>query len=399
MPNVLVQDSSLTAIADAIRAKNGTETTYKPAEMADAITNLPSGGGDLPEEALVITGDCNYRFAHNGWNWFIKNYEDRIVTKDITDAGYMFKINNLTEIPFEINMASNKALFKHMFDSSDFLSSPTKINLNLTTVNSTNVDLSYMFYIASDARTLDQVFNEDELNILKTFKVTSSYSVPQYNNIFNSCYSLRSVPSWWYKLGYSEESTAYPAYSYTPYYYAFQNCYVLDEIKDIPLNSYPNSTGSYTSNIFYNIISYCNRLKSFTFALNDGVPYVVRWKSQILDLSSYIGYASSLFNITNHNSGITAAKQVSDDNTYQALKDDPDWFTTKADYSRYNHDSAVETINSLPDTSAYLASAGGTNTIKFKGTSGSATDGGAINTLTEEEIAVATAKGWTVSLV
>ena len=46
-----------------------------------------------------------------------------------------------------------------------------------------------------------------------------------------------------------------------------------------------------------------------------------------------------------------------------------------------------------------LATAGGTNTIKFKGDSGSATDGGAINTLTEEEIAVATAKGWTVSLV
>ena len=53
----------------------------------------------------------------------------------------------------------------------------------------------------------------------------------------------------------------------------------------------------------------------------------------------------------------------------------------------------------MPDTSAYLAANGGTNTIKFKGESGSATDGGAINTLTAEEIAVATAKGWTVSLV
>ena len=68
-------------------------------------------------------------------------------------------------------------------------------------------------------------------------------------------------------------------------------------------------------------------------------------------------------------------------------------------YSRYNHDSAVATINSLPDTSAYLAANGGTNTIKFKGAAGSATDGGAINTLTEEEIAVATAKGWTCSFV
>jgi hypothetical protein len=99
------------------------------------------------------------------------------------------------------------------------------------------------------------------------------------------------------------------------------------------------------------------------------------------------------------NSGITADKEVKDDATYQALKNDPDWFTQKLEYSRYNHDSAVATINSLPDTSAYLATAGGTNTIKFKGAAGSATDGGAINTLTEEEIAVAIAKGWTVTLV
>jgi hypothetical protein len=76
------------------------------------------------------------------------------------------------------------------------------------------------------------------------------------------------------------------------------------------------------------------------------------------------------------------------------LKNDPDWYSSKVEYSRYNHDSAVNTINSLPDTSAY-----GTNTIKFKGAAGSATDGGAINTLTEEEIAVAAVKGWTVTFV
>ena len=131
----------------------------------------------------------------------------------------------------------------------------------------------------------------------------------------------------------------------------------------------------------------------------DGQPYVVKWKSQVIDLSPRIGYSDDIASILNYNSGITADKEVKDDATYQALKNDADWFTTNIAYSRYNHDSAVATINTLPDTSAYLATAGGTNTIKFKGESGSATDGGAINTLTEAEIAVATAKGWTVSLV
>lgn len=45
MANVLVQDTSLTAIADAIRTKNGETTQYKPAEMATAIAAIPSGGG------------------------------------------------------------------------------------------------------------------------------------------------------------------------------------------------------------------------------------------------------------------------------------------------------------------------------------------------------------------
>lgn len=39
--NVLVNEDSLSAIASAIRAKNGTDTTYKPAQMAPAIAALP----------------------------------------------------------------------------------------------------------------------------------------------------------------------------------------------------------------------------------------------------------------------------------------------------------------------------------------------------------------------
>ncbi len=44
MANVLVQDSSLTAVGNAIRAKNGSTTQYKPAEMAAAIQALGDSG-------------------------------------------------------------------------------------------------------------------------------------------------------------------------------------------------------------------------------------------------------------------------------------------------------------------------------------------------------------------
>ena len=167
---------------------------------------------------------------------------------------------------------------------------------------------------------------------------------------------------------------------------------MLDELVNLPLPY----TAVMTSNMFLSTFYSNSRLKALTFATNeDGTPLIKQWKSQTLDLLNNIGYAP--YADTLLGCGAVIDKQVLDNATYQALKNDPDCWTAKLEYSRYNHDSAVETINSLPDTSAYLTTAGGTNTIKFKGAAGSATDGGAINTLTEEEIAVATAKGWTVS--
>lgn len=61
MANVLVQDTSLTAIADAIRGKNGSSTLYKPGEMAAAITDLPtgSGGGEVVFKNAFITPTAN----------------------------------------------------------------------------------------------------------------------------------------------------------------------------------------------------------------------------------------------------------------------------------------------------------------------------------------------------
>ncbi len=53
MANVLVEETSLEDIADAIRSKNGTSTKYKPAEMADAISAI-SGGGITPSGTKQI---------------------------------------------------------------------------------------------------------------------------------------------------------------------------------------------------------------------------------------------------------------------------------------------------------------------------------------------------------
>lgn len=48
MSNVLVKEASLQAIANSIRAKNGSTDTYKPGDMAAAIDGIEGGG--LPKE-------------------------------------------------------------------------------------------------------------------------------------------------------------------------------------------------------------------------------------------------------------------------------------------------------------------------------------------------------------
>lgn len=42
---VAILDDTMTDIADAIRAKNGSQATMKPGQMATAIASIPSGGG------------------------------------------------------------------------------------------------------------------------------------------------------------------------------------------------------------------------------------------------------------------------------------------------------------------------------------------------------------------
>ena len=47
MSKKLYEESSVQAIADAIRAKNGLTNTYKIGDMATAVESISGGGGRL----------------------------------------------------------------------------------------------------------------------------------------------------------------------------------------------------------------------------------------------------------------------------------------------------------------------------------------------------------------
>ncbi len=377
----------LNAIGDAIRAKTGGSEKLTLDQMPTEIASISSGGG-AEVEPTVLTGSTSYVCSGSVAAAYIKLYGNTITTKDISSStDNMFYNSTLEYIPFDINCSNSSEiqLQNTFYYAKNLKEVPYVYNPKPRQMNG-------LFGYCHNLREIpEDYFDTWDFNTLYMANSTSGYN-GRAEGVFNSCYSLRKTP-----LGWVKYMNPVSSYSYAAYYNMFSGCYSLDEIVDLPIPYInPNWTGSVLSTLPYR----CFRLKRFTFETNkDGTPLVVQWKSQTLDLGEFIGYADSITYILNYNSGITADKEVSGIEQYQALKNDPDWFTRNQVYSRYNHDSAVETINSLPDTSAYLATAGGTNTIKFRGVCGSGTDGGAINTLTEEEIAVAAAKGWTVTFI
>ena len=416
----------LSAIGDAIREKNGGTDLLTLDQMPTEISNIQGGGtveeltitsngtynpptgidgyapvvvnvpqdGSPPAEAFNISGSCQYRFAYNNWNWFIEKYGNQITTSNITslERGF-YESNSLTSIPFELNCYFDYYITcQELFNNCQSLIKAPRINV----LNSDYIHrIPYIYNIFYNCYNLIDIdydyfshwFSEEQWE-----QINNGSSNHNVHSLFYSCHSLRKHP---------DISMLYSTNTYINVYQrTFHSCYCLDEI----LN-YPVWSANLTDNKFNDPFLYNFRLKNLTFKTNsDGTPKTANWKNQTIALTAYVGYIdTNQFNdyIKKYGSatGITEDKKVSDDATYQALKDDPNWYAWGINYSRYNHDSAVNTINSLPDTSAYLTANGGTNTIKFEGQSGALTDGGAINTLTEEEIAVATAKGWTVSLV
>ena len=375
--------NKLTAIGNAIRRKTGGTDLLTLDGMVTAINGISTGGGTLPEEAFNITGRCDSRFKDNSWNWFINNYGSQVTTNNIIDCNQMFyNSNEITTIPFSINCKPSLVInCTQMFSGCKQLTAlPPEITVQIEKMGNA---FNSCYCLREIPDSYSETFDFSHFNI--TTEADAGY-------IFSSCYSLRKIPSGFLKKIYSKSQFSWRRL----YNSGFQNCYSLDEIIGIPVDS-----SVFTSNNFSITFYHNGRAKNIIFDTNeDGTAKTAQWKNQVIELDT-VGYANALDKqkILGYNSGITADKEVTDDTTYAALKNDPDWFTFNEAYSRYNKTSAIATINSLPDTSAYIAANGGTNTIKFTGIAGSATDGGAINTMTEEEIAVATAKGWTVTFV
>ena len=378
----------LTSIADAIREKGGTTEKLTLDAMPTAIANLPTGGGGdcnglhIPEEYLTLTGSCQYRFYGGGWDWFIEEFGEKIKTKDITNVSGMFQNSSkLKRVPFSIETTNTMLEWKNLFVNCNSIEYIERIPLIKAS------SLQSIFESCSKLR---------ELPVVDVMEVKQDVSSGM-KSFITYCYSLREIPD--YYMECFTNNTAITSTSSHPYYALFRDCSCLNEAKKIRVNTVKEMTSNIFSNTFYR----CYRLKGITFdTLNDnGTPLNVKWKNQTIDLSQYVGWAGDAYadqKILDFNSGITADKEVVNKDDYNRLKDDPDWWSRQFMFSRFGHDAAVELINTLPDASAYIEAQGASNNIvKFYSNAGSAIDGGSVSALTEEEIAVAAAKGWSIA--
>lgn len=96
MSKVYLEDSTLTNIANAIRAKAGNSTQLLPSEMPAAITALPTGGGggDIPEYYIPIPAANEYSLGRVGsgtpleYNWIKIPFSASESELDVTILGF-----------------------------------------------------------------------------------------------------------------------------------------------------------------------------------------------------------------------------------------------------------------------------------------------------------------------
>lgn len=374
MADYLIKDTTLTNIADAIRAKKSSTDTYTPAEMATAIASIESGGGELTEEDLTFTDDLSYFNYYGRMGKLIKKCGSQMSFNSVSSMYGAFQGNDTLNSDFSnwtINLSNHASLSNAFSQTSSIKKFPKLAG------GSINKCLS-MFYQFGGENIPDDLFSNTTFNL--------NSSGVDYEGIFRECYYLKKVPLWYSNMAFTRANFTLSAYS-NPYAVCFQYCRRVNEIT-LPLILSPVNL---ESNAFINTFEEVNSARKIVFAPSpESGNESCNWKRQVIDLTKHVGYVDRSIG--------DSSKKIYNATTYVALKNDPDAWTDDITYSFYNHDSALETLNSLPFT-GNSASQSSPNIIKFKGESGSATDGGAINTLTTAEIAQATNRCWSVSYV
>lgn len=377
MADYLIKDTTLTNIADAIRAKKSSTDTYTPAEMATAISSIETGGGggELTEEDLTFTGDLRYFNYYGRMGKLIKKCGSKMKFNSVDDLSYAFYGNDPLNSDFS-NWTINlyRGSLSSCFSNQSYITGFPKFQGTVT-------DLNNLFRSSETLELIpDDLFSTGTEFICKLAN-------DNYSGIFQACHALKKLPLWFKNMTFTvNKDTNYDSYS-SVYYMTFNHCY---NLKELTLPIFP-APAKLRDNCFGSTFEDVKSMRKFTFAPPPTGNEAVLWTHQTINLAHWL---------SGYNPSFSGPKAIYNDETYNLYKNDPDARAQSLEYSFYNHDAALETIRSLPYAQyPDIPHDQLQNVIKFYGKSGEKTDGGAINTLTTTEIAIATNKGWTVSFV
>lgn len=187
---VVVLDDTLTDIADAIRGKNGSSDTYKPSEMADAIDNIPSGGGgDALEPSRIalsgITGDV-----------VIKPQVTVDVSKTLTSLEQMFYQDTaITSIEFDASIDLSKVTSIYQMCNGCFNLQQVKFNAVLSPTNASGAFRSCKLS-ESPVLDLSKCTNASSLfQATNGMKVTTTYDLSSFTTYYNFQNMFTFTPS------------------------------------------------------------------------------------------------------------------------------------------------------------------------------------------------------------
>ena len=411
MSKYVIDNETLSSIGNAIRSKTGKSDLIAPGNMPEEIESIKGGGGSsLPSEITLSEEDPGYYlFAFDRANPYLDTSTPvKVNCYKIQNIFYRNPNIENTDL-FELNCVSPEQIYllNCFFNCTNLKRVKSYGENGLISINpnmvfdpslAERIGLSSIFTNCYSLIDANGLFTDEEA-LEKCFDkyVLGNKSGIYFYNVFNNCYALREVPTWFKKLKTIKTTTVVPKSSNSGIQGTFYNCFALDEATDLPI-VFKNLNGTVTENLFSGAFTNAGRLKRLTLETptNGASAFVMPWQNQVIDLTltGWIKpeYEADFLKYSN----ITSSKKVINSNTYNQLKNDPDWYTCDASYSRFNRVSAVELFNSLPNTKSYVTSSA-PNTIKLWYYGGESTDGKGMSTLTSSEIAIATAKGWTVT--
>ncbi len=430
----VIQDTTLTAIGDAVRAKGGTTELIPVSGLANAITNLPSGGGGKPLEQKYQITEGSSLFTEGRMAWLMDDYFKDAIELNIVDktCDWMFDNAKLTDEQWaNVARAKNLAPFynmEYMFHNSNVKKLPL-----------TGFKLAYylqprlrcFLYEASQIEEIDDKIGAMMAAAFEECKaqgVTNTHAASMFAYATKLKYISPILLKSWTGMQFARD-----------YDSTFAGCHSLRKLEGLGVTVAPYFNG---------FVGYNTMLSKLTFDVQeDGSPYVVTdsaWGGNTITLTG-VGYWDSYsdpdpgyYNIdANYRLNTLKATQSSAMNSllfnfdttpdftpgttilslselemrnqngdYDELLDN--WWYSDSRYSRYGARELAETLLSLPD----ISGTGSTSTIQIGGARASCVKvlkqkGNAVsikNTVSDiatnypEAVAAATAKGWTLSL-